>query len=181
VTVPVTNGFNIVANPLDLDGTGTNNTVIGVFSNTLPAPSQVYKFVSGGFVSYLWNRGSWSGAGVGTATLKPGEACFLLVPSNTSVTFVGQVLRGSKTNSNIFAGYNLISSIIPLSGGVATSLQYSPQVNDQVYLYGATAGYVSSIFTRGHVWSPSEPALSPGQGMFLLTSGNTWVQNFTVQ
>jgi len=181
VNVSLTNGFNLIANPLDSDGTGTNNGLVAVLSNSLPPLSQAYKFVGGGFVSYLYNAsGHWQGGGVGTATLNPGEGLFVNVPVSTNITFVGQVLQGSQTNHNIAAGYSMLGSIIPLSGGVQTSLQYTPAIHDQVYLFGTVAGYVSYLYS-GTRWLPSEPQMGPGTGIFLLTTGNTWVQNFTVQ
>jgi len=179
VTVSVTNGFNFVANPLDLDGTGTNNTVVGVFSNTLPSGSQVFKFGAGGFNTILtFSRGTWSG----NASMNPGEAVFLSVPSNLSVTMVGQVLQGSQTNIYISptGGYSLLSSVIPLSGGVQTTLGFTPLSGTQVYLYGTVAGYAPYTFARGS-WSPSEPVLNPGMGAFFFTTQTTWTQNFTVQ
>jgi len=179
VTVPITNGFNIVANPLDLDGTGTNNTVVGVFSNTLPNNSQVFKFSGGGFSTILtYARSTWSG----NASFNPGEAAFVSVPSSVNVTMVGQVLQGSETNAYISptGGFSLISSVIPLSGGLTTTLGFVPGSGSQAYLFGSTAGYATYTFARG-AWTPAEPQLSPGQGVFLNTTTTSWVQNFTVQ
>jgi hypothetical protein len=179
VNVQLTNGFNIVANPLDLDGTGTNNTIVGVFSNSLPNGVQIFKFTGGGFNTSLgWNHNFWSG----NASFNPGEAIFLSVPVATNFTFVGQVLQGSQTNNYISpsGGYSLISSVIPLSGGVQTTLGFTPTPLTQVFLYGSVAGYSSYGFNHGF-WSPSEPVLSPGQGMFINTTQTSWVETFTVQ
>lgn len=177
VNVTFTNGFNIVGNPLDKDGTGTNNTIVGVFSNTLPNNTGVFKFTGGGFNTSLgFARGSWNA----DSSFNPGEAIFLSIPATTSFTFVGQVLQGSQTNQYIVPGFNLLSSKIPLSGGIGTVLQYTPVNGDQVFLYNTADGYHSFGFARG-AWGPSEPQLSPGQGMFINTTSSSWVQNFTVQ
>jgi len=184
VSIGLTNGFNMIGNPLDKDGTGTNNTCVGVFSNSLPAGSQIYKFVGGGFnqtISFA-ARGGWSG----DLSFNPGEGIFLSVPANTSFTFVGQVLQGSQTNHNVVSGYSLVSSIIPLSGGFQTTLQWAPVNGDSVYIYdqslssGAGGYHPYSFATRGG-WGPSEPQIAPGVGFFLNTTQSTWVQNFTVQ
>lgn len=187
VSVGLTNGFNMIANPLDLDGTGTNNTITGVFGTSLPANSQVYKFSGGGFNStYIFARGAWS-AGASTATLNPGEGVFLSVPSNTSFTFVGQVLQGSETNQFIAPGYTILGSKIPLSGGFQTTLQFTPVNGDSVYIYdqslnGGTGGYHPYTFaTRGGWGVSGEPQIAPGVGFFLNTTQSSWVQNFTVQ
>jgi len=186
VNVPLVAGYNMIANPLDLDGTGTNNTVQGTFGTSLANNTAVYKFTGGGFNGfYSFNRGAWS-AGANTATLNPGEGIFLQVPANTNFTFVGQVLQGSQTNQFIAPGYTLLGSKIPLSGAIQTTLQYIPANGDAVYLYDQTlnagqGGYNSFLFSTRGGWSPSQPNIAPGVGFFLNTTQSSWVQNFTVQ
>jgi len=186
VNVPLTNGFNMIANPLDLDGTGTNNNVQGVFGTSLPNNTAVYKFSGGGFNGfYSFTRGAWS-PGANTATLNPGEGIFLSVPANTNFTFVGQVLQGSQTNQFIAPGYTILGSKIPLSGALQTVLQYTPANGDAVYLYdqslnAGSGGYNSFLFSTRGGWSPGEPNIAPGVGFFLNTTSTSWVQNFTVQ
>jgi hypothetical protein len=186
VNVPLVAGFNMIANPLDLDGTGTNNTVSGVFGTSLANNSQVYKFSGGGFNStFIFARGAWS-AGANTATLNPGEGIFLSVPANTNFTFVGQVLQGSQTNQFIAPGYTLLGSKIPLSGGLQTTLQYTPVNGDTVDIYDQSlnagqGGYHPFVFSTRGGWSPGEPSIAPGVGFFLVTTASSWVQNFTVQ
>jgi hypothetical protein len=179
VNVTMTNGFSFIANPLDLDGTGTNNTIVGVFSNSLPNNSQVFKFTGGGFNTILtWARNSWSG----NASFNPGEAIFLSLPVSTNFTFVGQVLQGTQTNVYLSpsGGYSLLGSVIPLSGGLQTTLSFTPINGTQVYLFDAVAGYQTFTFARG-VWSPGEPTIVPGRGAFLFTTQTSWVETFTVQ
>jgi len=186
VNVPLVSGFNMIANPLDLDGTGTNNTVSGTFGTSLPNNSQVYKFSAGGFNNtYIFARGSWS-AGASTATLNPGEGIFLSVPTGTNFTFVGNVLQGSETNQFIAPGFTLLGSKIPLSGGLQTTLQYTPVNGDSVDIYdqslnSGAGGYHPFVFSTRGGWSPSEPQIAPGVGFFLSTTSSSWVQNFTVQ
>ena len=47
INVSYTNRFQMVANQLDLDGTGTNNTVQTVFSTNVPGLTTVYTFTPG--------------------------------------------------------------------------------------------------------------------------------------
>jgi len=186
VSVGLTNGFNMIANPLDLDGTGTNNTIQGVFGTALPNNTAVYKFTGGGFNGfYSFTRGAWS-PGANTATLNPGEGVMLSVPSNTSFTFVGQVLQGGETNQFITPGYSMLGSKIPLSGGLQTTLQYTPANADQVSIFqqslnSGAGGYNNFTFSTRGGWSPTEPQIAPGVGFFLSTTSTSWVQNFTVQ
>jgi len=179
VNLQLTNGFQVVANPLDLDGTGTNNTIVGVFSNTLPNGTQIYKYAAGGFtIGLSYNRNTWSG----NASFNPGEAIFISVPFGTNVTMVGQVLQGSQTNIYLSpsGGYSLIGSVIPLSGGLQTTLGFTPINGTSVYFYDPVSGYVTYSYNRG-IWGPNEPALLPGRGIFINTTQTSWTQNFTVQ
>jgi len=204
VSVPLTNGFNLVANQMDADGTGTNNTISGVFGTQLPPGSSVYEFVGGG-----WNIISgFTKNKQGTATnwdafatnsLNPGQACFVSVPSATTVTFVGTVLQGNLSNPNLpsLGGFTLISSQVPLSGDILTNLLYQAQPGEVVYAYdsfgiapgaGGVPGwnyiysYAKNKQGTATNWSPSSPSISIGQGFFLNSQpGSKWTNNFTVQ
>jgi len=183
INLNLTNGLNMVANQLDFDGTGTNNTVIGVFSNSLPNGSFVYKFTAGNFATYQFSRGAWSGNTTGVS-LNPGEGCFVSVPSPVTVTTVGQVLQGTTTNS-LSGALSMVSSTFPLSGAIDSTgnggLGYTPVNGDDVYLWDPVGqGYVTYQRARG-AWGPSDPQLSPGQGLFLSTVQTSWVNSFTVQ
>ena len=83
VNLPLTNGFNLIANPLDGAGSGTatSNTITTVFGSQLPSLTQVYKFANGTFGTsdqYLAGVG-WLGGG--TITFNPGEGLFVSVPA----------------------------------------------------------------------------------------------------
>jgi len=185
INLSLTNGLNLVANQLDFDGTGTNNTISGVFSNSLPNNSTVYKFESGSFVPISYSHSTWQ-ASANTTSLNPGEAVFVLVPSSVTVTTVGQVLQGGLTN-NLNGALNLLSSVAPLSGAVDSTgnggLNYVPTANDIIYVWDPVGqSYLSPYsFSHGH-WGPSDPVISVGQGFFLQsTSTSPWVNTFTVQ
>jgi len=181
INLNLTNGLNLVANQLDFDGTGTNNTVQGVFSNSLPNTGTfVYKFSGGTFQTLIYGRGGWSG----NASLNPGEAVFVALTSPVTVTTVGQVLQGPTTNV-LSGGLSLVSSTFPLSGAIDSTgnggLGYVPSTSDFVYLWDPVGqGYLTYIHGRGG-WSPSDPVLSPGQGFFLSSPNTSWVNTFTVQ
>ena len=177
----LTNGLNLVANNLDFDGTGTNNLMTNVL-NGVPSGTTVFKFAAGNFQTILYGRGGWSGAA--GVTLNPGEACFVSVPAPQTITTVGQVLQGTWTN-NLSGALTMVSSIAPLAGTVDSTgnggLNYVPQTGDIVFLWDPVGqGYVTYLHGRGG-WSPSDPAVSVGQGFFLDTAQTTWVNTFTVQ
>jgi len=194
-------GFNMVANQLDADGTGTNNTIQGVFSNSLPPGSYVYKYVDNGWVVSSYAK---SGHGTGATTnwdsngilsANPGEGLFVQVPSPVTASVVGIVLQGALSNPNIppAGGFCLLSAQVPIAGDITTNLDYIPQLNDYVFLWnpadnGGQGGFDSYSYAKsGHGtgavtnWSPSLQ-IGVGQGLFLDTSaGSSWPVTFNVQ
>ena len=177
----------MIANPLDLDGTGLNNTVNTVFSNSLPSGSTVYAFSGGAYAnpaaSYT-TKGGWAGGvAAANAALQPGGGVFVSVPSATTVTTVGNVLQGSLAQPYV-AGFTMLSSKVPQAGLLQTDLGYVPASGDLVYKFSsATQNYppASSFTTKGG-WAPSQPNIAVGEAVFLSSvAGGTWTRNFTVQ
>jgi hypothetical protein len=181
-------GYNMISAQLDLDGTGTNNTVNTVFSTNLPL----------GSIVYTWNGSTWNGDVFSTKTgtwgtpgqaFNPGMGAFLNIPvgayggSTGTVTITGNVLQGTLVNPNIPGpGYNVVSSMVPLSGGLQTSLGYTPQLGDGVYLYTNNSYNFYVFSTKTAAWSPSEPQIAVGQGFWLDSATSAgWTNTFTVQ
>src|ERR1044071_5172553 len=62
INVTLTNGFNLIANQLDLNGTlnFTNNTVTAVLGTNLPANSKAYAYdTSSGYTISTFNGTAW--------------------------------------------------------------------------------------------------------------------------
>jgi hypothetical protein len=195
VNATLKSGFNLVANPLDFDGTGANNTIVNVLSSNLPLNTTVYTFKPDGSgydsFSYISIKGAppaWSPA---TGKINPGQGAWIKAPSNTNATFVGTVLQGSLQNTNVRSaagGFSFVGSMAPLTGGVQQVLGYVPTLNDVVYRFKADqSGYDSfsyiSIKGAPPAWSPPEPGIDVAQGFWIKTAqtGETWTKNFTVQ
>jgi hypothetical protein len=199
VNLSLTNGLNAIANPLDLDGTGTNNTLISVFSTNLPKSTTIYLFDTsdGQFdISANYNKnGVWAN---GTQPFNPGQGAFVLigatVPTPLTVTLVGQVLQGTNlVNTNLTVGsgsdvLSFVSSIAPISSAVDAAgnggLNFTLPHSSTVYFYDNTLnppGYDIYTYNKNGVWGPSDPVIAVGQGFFVSTSTNSWVQSFTVQ
>ncbi|MGD0745241.1 MAG: hypothetical protein ABSA45_08810 [Verrucomicrobiota bacterium] len=190
VNLTLTNGFNMISNPLDLDGTGTNNTLQTVLGTQLPGGSTVFPFVNGAYdpTPSVFSHNAWSGdTNAANLALNPGRGVFVLVAGSSpvTVTVVGQVLQGSLSHpfSN---GYNIISSQIPLAGGMQTYLSYPPTAGDTVFAWNSTtqAYPVSPSVFSHNAWTGGEPQLTVGQAVMLLAtapSGGVWSTNFTVQ
>lgn len=189
VNVSLTNGFQMMANQLDLDGNQTNNTRLTVFGTNLPVASAVYGYSpASGYAKATYLGGTtWSGNNAGVdASLATGRGVWVQIPgtSGTSVTIteVGNVIQGSNP-SPFVAGFNLLSINHPVSVGLQTVAGYTPTAGDVVYLYNNPGGYVKKTFLSGTTWTPAgEPVPAVAQPFWLQakTSG-TWTQNFTVQ
>jgi len=192
--VQLTNGFQMVANQLDLDGTGTNNTLQTVFgTNGIPNLTRVYAFDpnAGTYANatFLSSSSTWSGNPAAVnAALSLGRGVFVQVPAAAApftVTIVGQVPQGALTTSLNTAGYAIVSSQVPQGGLVQTDLGLSPANLDRIYrfntagqAYGAASTYLSSSGT----WSGGQPNVPVGEAFWLQGhAGSAWVRNFTVQ
>ncbi|HEY3762676.1 MAG TPA: hypothetical protein VGN23_13095 [Verrucomicrobiae bacterium] len=191
VSVNLTNGENLIANPMDLDGTGTNNTLQSVFGTNLPNTTKVYVFTSGGWqsASYVASSGKWLGSAIITnevnAALNPGYGVFVDVPgsSGTSITLseVGNVLNGPVTN-NIAAGVTVLSGILPIGGTIDTNNGYVPSKGDKVYTWNVAAQNYGATVPNytGSKWLGGDPVLTPGVAVFVSAASNTvWGVNFT--
>jgi hypothetical protein len=167
----------MIANPLDYDGSGTNNTLNSALPG-LPDGTTIYKFSSGTFNTVCY---SYGGAWYPNATLNPGEGCFIQSSTNTSATFVGTVL--TNTSFSIPSGFSIIGSQVPITGGAATALNLTNMTdNDTIYTW-STAGqtYNGANFAYGGAWYP-EPTITPGQAFFISAqSPKTWAQHFSIQ
>lgn len=192
----LTNGYQLVANQLDLDGTGTNNTLQTVLgTNGLPNLTRVYAFdpASGTYATatFLSASASWSGGTAAVnAALSLGRGVFVQIPAAASpvtVTVVGQVPQGTLNtpvpNNNTYA---IVSSQVPQAGLVQTELGYAPANLDRVYRYNSAAqnyGAASTYLSGSGTWSGGgQPNVTVGESFWLQGhAGSLWTRNFTVQ
>jgi hypothetical protein len=128
----------------------------------------------------------WAGDTNGvSAALALGQGVFIQTPATNTLTIVGTVVQG--TNVNVLTpGYNLVSAISPIAGDLQTNLNYTPVVNDIVYVWSPTAQSFAGTYqyanSKGTLkWTPSVPQISVGQAFFLNTSSTAWTNNFTAQ
>jgi hypothetical protein len=161
VTIPPST-YVLVNNPLT-----TGNDVL---TNVIPlgnAPSKVTK-------AYFWGGASWGSAytlqnsgwspAAGNVSVQPGQAFFLqnTATTNITVTFTGSVLPGTNyVTCN--QGYNVIGSLVPVSGRLQTDLGYPAIKKDFVYQWSPTlpsgGGYIAQMTRQAGSWSPSEPQI----------------------
>jgi hypothetical protein len=193
VNLTLTNGFQFVANQLDLDGTGTNNTLATVFGTNLPNATKLYIYNAAGAsftsASYLAANGSWIGNTAGAnLALQPGGGVFLSLPATapvTTVTTVGTVLQGSLSTPYV-AGYNILSSKVPVAAGAgslgltngAANGSFVYQFNPATQAYGSKHTYLAAAGT----WLGGEPQIGVGEAFWYnSTAAGNWTVTFTVQ
>jgi len=166
-------GFNLVGNTLD-NKSGNKATV--VFGDT-PENSAVFSWNGKGF-NELDNVGGGIWVGDDFA-LNPGQSVFVQVPSDATITLVGEVLTGQQDIS-LAKGFNFVASKIPQSGKIDTDLGFKPLDNDAVFQWSGKA-YVESDYVDGVGFIPASPTIGVGEGVVVQTSGaNKWSRNFTV-
>jgi hypothetical protein len=185
VQVPLVSGYNLVANTLDLDGTGTNNTVQTTFGTQLTSATAL-SLVGGVFTSCSYStKSGWFGSGTNAvnAALNPGGGVFVNTGTPTTVTLVGNVLQGSLSKSYP-AGYNIISSQVPIAGLMQHTLNFQPSGSITVLTYQNGVGYnpASSYSTKSGWFGAGEPNLTVGQAVVEnAAAAQSWNTNFTVQ
>ncbi len=192
VNIALAAGQNLIANPLDVDGTGTNNNLTTVFGNQVQGGEIVSAFNGASYDSatYSAKLNVWQGPNLPAvnAGLQPGKGAFVFVGTATNVTVVGNVLQGQPLTQQYAAGFSILSSKVPQTGLLATDLKYGPAGGDIVQKFNSgTQNYISPAATYSaklNAWAnpPGEPTINVGEGFFLFSSaGGTWTRNFTVQ
>jgi hypothetical protein len=176
VTVPA-NQYVLIANQLQ-----TTNNTIGSLLSPVPDGSLFQKY-SGTYTAYNYDEllPGWSPDG--NASLNPGEGGFFRSPVATTLTFVGEVLQGSLTNTLPINAYAIRSSMVP-QAGTATQLGIPGEDGDILQTYSGTYS-AFSYDGLDNAWSPSDPQIGLGQAFFYkkaaTSTQSNWVRNFTVQ
>lgn len=195
VTMQLTNGYNLINNPLQCVVNGvTNNAVDRVLGTTnIPNGTFVYvldtKTLAYSNCSYSSLLKKWSGAtNTVNNALRPGGGIFFKLAGTgytlTNFTFVGNVMQGALTNP-VAVGYQFVGSQVPQGGTISTNLNYTPANGDLVYKWLVpqqkydTAYSYSSLLKK---WNPSQPIVNVGEAILLnAKTGAKWNRNFTVQ
>jgi hypothetical protein len=188
VNVTCNPGYTLIANPL----VQTNQQISQVLTEPMtPAGSEVFKFDGANFIGNTLDEfgGGWSNP---TDTLDNGDGWFFKNNSGsaTTLTFVGEVASGSKTNA-LPAGITAAASIIPFAG-FAEDIGLSAAPGDNVVKYrsGNFVTYFNDEFGGG--WSSSEidydpikgPNISVAEGILYYNNGGgtpTWIQTLNPQ
>jgi len=188
INVTLEPGFNMVSCPLIASPDNTINTVLT--NGTGQFKKWDMYFWNASSATYVEAEGSGTSWGTGgTNTLNPGQAAWILNPSNSAVTvtFVGTVPSGSLTNT-LLPGFNLSSSILPTSGDLVTNplMNFTTAVKkDVVYMWNPVSqSYTDVSATAAGFPAANQPfQTNVGGGFWYLNNTNTpnnWVENFSV-
>jgi hypothetical protein len=196
VNISLTNGYQMIANQLDADGTGTNNTLATVFGTALPNLTQVLSWdpVAQTFdvSTYRTSTSAFAGntAGVTATGIQMGQGVFVNLPAAaaaTTVTTVGTVMQaGAGVPAVLPQGYSLVSSQAPIAGGVKSTLGYPAGNLDQILTWDIPSqSYTLSTYRASTgLFTGGEPQIAVGQSFFAkvaAAAGVTWTNTFVVQ
>jgi hypothetical protein len=179
-------GFNLVSNPLI-----QSNNAINVLIPTPPPLTQVFLFTpgaGGGYSTYTYDPdlGGWDPDPAG-ASINFGSGAFINNPTTTAFTLtsVGEVGQGTLANP-VAAGFSILSSKVPQTGALQTTLGFPPAQLDTVYKFVNTGvpggGYQTFTFDNDlGGWDPAEPSVDVGEAVFVNSlAGHPWTRTFTV-
>lgn len=172
VNVNVPKGFSFIANQL----VGASTTV----SSLIPNPPSTETETT---IIYKWNAGFDGNTFAGEwdnpdSTLNPGEGALIYAPAPFTVTFVGEVKQGT-LNTPLPAGFSIISSQVPQTGGLVTDLKLNPADGSIVYKWNS--GFDGNSIIGGE-WDAGEPQIDVGSAFLYYNAGDagTWSRTFSV-
>jgi len=173
VNVNVPKGFSFIANQL----VGASTSVKSLLTTATVTDTEstvVYKW-NAGFDGNTFDGADWDN---NDSTLNPGEGALIYAPAAFTVTFVGEVKQGTLTTP-VPAGFSIISSQVPQSGGLVTDLKFSPGADDIVYKWNS--GFDGNGFD-GSAWDAGEPTIDVGSAFLYYNAGaaKTWSRTFSV-
>lgn len=178
VNLAIPPGFSMIANPLN----AADNTIGALFDPAktgLPDGTTIYKFNSstGQYSVNVLDFGAWANP---SDTLNPGEGAFIRnVGPATTITFVGEVMQGTLTQS-LPQGFSIQASQVPQSGQLDTDLGFPAVDGDTVFMFvNSTGQYSVHAFDFGAWNVPPVPAV--GESFFVQKiAAATWTRNFSV-
>ena len=169
-------GYSLVYMPLVPGpfGPGTKSTVtnlIFVLNGT-----SIYKVDGNGFIANNYLYG-WSDPAM---NLVPGEAWYGRNPwpTNEDLVVLGNPQIGRLTNQ-YDAGFCLCGSIVPVNGGLSSSLGFSPEDGTRAFFYNNASGMFDIYERVAGAWNPFEPAVDISTGFWVWAPhSGKWTQSF---
>jgi hypothetical protein len=159
-------------------------------NNNSPTLANALTNVPAGTLAYVWSGTGWNPPSeyLGPADgweqdypLPYGTGVMLknTAASPITITFVGEVMEGNKTNS-WGTGYSPRGPFVPQAGGITTVHNFS-QVGDKVLTFNGGWSPPNEYFGGTDGWESGEPILAVGDAVMVSSlTGGQWVRNFTV-
>jgi hypothetical protein len=183
----------LVANQLDLDGTGTANTIYSFLGTNLPSQTAAFGMNSG---VGNFSKSTYNGAGTWfpipaavTAGCQPGAGLVVQLPAGspaTTLTEVGTVLQGTHSQS-VVTGFQMGSINTPRNVGIVAAGYIgatNASGNDKVFTWNRASQSYTSHTYNGATWFPGTAGdvVIPVGDSFVFSSvaGKTWTQTYTV-
>lgn len=190
VNVNVAAGYNLIANPLDVDGVDNINTIIPVApdgTSLLSWNGAIANFNQP--IQYIAAGNGWYDQSFNPATndFFPGSSFFVQSPSATTITFVGNVVQGTNTQ-HLTSGYNFLASVPAIASDLDTN--GFPAQDGMTYATFASGNYTQPVqyILAGAGWYDQSfnqvfPTPNVAQGFLIFNPAGpqTWTSVFTVQ
>jgi hypothetical protein len=157
---------------------------------TAPTLNNSITNLPAGTLAYIWTASGWSspteylGGADGWETDAPIPYGTGIMLKNTAatpitVTFVGDVMEGSLTNS-YGGGYSPRGPLVPQAGGLTTVHNFT-QAGDKVYTWNPGWPVPNEYLGGTDGWENGEPVVAVGDAVMISsTAGGSWIRNFTV-
>ncbi|MEE9358730.1 MAG: hypothetical protein V3U62_10790 [Sedimenticolaceae bacterium] len=170
--------FDIVAAQFD----GGDNTLTGLFGDSLPEGSKIYKF-SGGtyqistYADVFISGVIWSP----DFTLNQSESFWVAATATATNIFSGEVEGADSVTNSVIPGFQMLAYPYPVQRSVE-QLEFSPAEGDKIYKFSGGTYQISTyadVFISGVIWSPSL-TLEVGEGFWydsLSGSSTDWIAN----
>jgi hypothetical protein len=172
-TIPA-NQFAMLANQLNNGTNGLDQIISGAQDGDV-----IYTWTGSGYLSfgYIGDVG-WDP----TTQIPPGTGFFYKnsKPNSVTITFVGEVPKGSLTNS-LPVGLSLRGAVVPQEGDLDAVHNLQGNDGDTIYKWAGT-GYSTTApgYIGGVGWDPPA-AVVVGEGFFYRNTGTNsvvWVRTF---
>jgi hypothetical protein len=184
----ITNGYNLFANHLDLDGTMTNNTLQTVLGTNFPVLTKAiaYTPANGWLTAQYLGNNNWNGqTNAANTALTPGKGLFIFLAAGkapVTLTTVGQVIQGTNYIA-LPTGYNIVSSTAPIGGDLKTviGLNGAHTLDKVLEFQNPGPGWVTHQWVSG-AWSPAA-TINVGSAFFYkpFSAAGTWTNIFVAQ
>ena len=175
-TIPA-RGYVMIANHLNT----TNNSLAGLLPDV--ADGTVFIKFNGAYQTYTFDASIPGWTPDGDVTLNPGEGGFYQSPVDARLTFVGEVLQGTLTNTLPIGEYVIRSSIVPQA---ATPKVLGIPAEDGDTLHLLRGDYTTYTYDAlAAMWLPNDPIINVGESFWYrkspLAKTNLWIRTFFVQ